>query len=154
MANTPHLPGNLPLFRSLPDPAITPEEVGAENWQLDDLLLPTMVLRESALHHNIDLHARWCAAVGVDQAPHIKTHMSPELTRLQLDAGAWAVSVASPHQARFAAAVSARRILIAQDVVEPANLKLLAQLLHSDADLDSLALVQSLRYAPNLTYPL
>ncbi len=144
MANTPHRSGNFPLFRSLPDPAITPEEVGAQNWKLTDLLLPTMVLRESALHHNIDLHARWCAAVEVDQAPHIKTHMSPELTRLQLDAGAWAVSVASPHQARFAAAVGARRVLIAQEVVDPANVKVLATLLNTDAHLDLMVIVDSL----------
>src|SRR5690625_1418854 len=117
MAHNPLRSANFPLLRSLPDPAITPEEVGTQNWKLADLLLPTMVLRESALHHNVDLHARWCAAVGVDQAPHIKTHMSPELTRLQLDAGAWAVSTASPHQARFAHAVGARRVLIAHAAI-------------------------------------
>src|SRR5690625_4425021 len=108
---------HIPLFRSLPDPHVDPSQVGEQGWTIQDLLLPTMVLRESALKHNIDLHARWCAAVGVDQAPHIKTHMSPELTRLQLDAASWAVSTASPHQARFAHAVGARRVLIAHAAI-------------------------------------
>lgn len=144
MAKSPHRSGSFPLFRSLPNPAVSPDEVGAQGWHLHDLLLPTMVLRESALHHNIDLHARWCASVGVDQAPHIKTHMSPELTQLQLEAGSWGVSTASPHQARFAAAVGARRVLIAQEVVDPANIKVLTELLNGDAGLDLMVIVDSL----------
>lgn len=144
MANAPHRTGNFPLFRSLPDPSVSPAEVGEQGWGLADLLLPTMVLRESALHHNIDLHARWCASVGVDQAPHIKTHMSPELTRLQLEAGSWAVSTASPHQARFAHAVGARRVLIAHEVVDPANIKVLAELLNADDGFDLMVIIDSL----------
>src|SRR5690625_32032 len=138
--SSPHIP----LFRSLPDPHVDPSQVGEQGWMIQDLLLPTMVLSESALKHNIDLHARWCAAVGVDQAPHIKTHMSPELTRLQLDAGSWAVSTASPHQSRFAAAVGAHRILLAQEVVDRANIRVLAQLLNDYPDLDLMVIVDSL----------
>src|SRR5690625_7440024 len=109
-----------------------------------DLLLPTIVLRESALKHNIDLHARWCAAVGVDQAPHIKTHMSPELTRLQLEAGSFAVFTASPHQVRFAHAVGARRVLIALEIVDPANIKVLAELFNGYDDFDLMVIIESL----------
>ena len=146
MATTPHRLTNprIPLFRSLPDPHVAPDEVGDQGWSLSDLLLPTMVLRQEALHHNIDLHARWCAEVGVDQAPHIKTHLSPELTRMQLEAGSWGVSTASPHQSRFAAAVGAKRVLLAQEVVDPANIRLLAQLLNDYPDLDLMVIVDSI----------
>src|SRR5690625_1599736 len=77
MANAPHRTGNFPPFRSLPDPSVSPAEVGEQGWGLADLLLPTMVLRESALHHNIDLNARWCASWGDGQVSHIKTHKTP-----------------------------------------------------------------------------
>lgn len=146
MATTPHRLNqlNIPLFRSLPNPHVAPEDVGDQGWGLSDLLLPTMVLRESALHHNIDLHALWCKHMNVDQAPHIKTHLSPELTKLQLQAGSWGVSTASPHQSRFAAAVGAKRILLAQEVVDPANIRVLAQLLNEYPDLDLMVIVDSL----------
>ena len=56
---------------------------------------PALLLKESALRHNAEVMARYCAERDVSLAPHGKTHASPELWRLQQDAGAWGVSVAS-----------------------------------------------------------
>src|SRR5690554_2542773 len=91
----------LPRFRSLPDPNVHPDRIGERGWALTDLMLPALTLRASAIEHNAALHARWCESVGVSQAPHAKTHLSPEVVRLQLDSGAWGMTAATVHQARF-----------------------------------------------------
>lgn len=118
--------------------------MGEQGWRLADLLLPAMTLRAGALEHNIALHAAWCEASGVSQAPHAKTHLSPEIVALQLDAGAWGMTAASVHQARFLAAAGARRILIAHQVVDPANIGALRRLVTDYPDLFAVPLVDSL----------
>jgi D-serine deaminase-like pyridoxal phosphate-dependent protein len=108
-----------------------PVELGAiEELRLNlfdgQFMLPTMVLKRTALEHNISLLADYCARFGVSLAPHGKTTMAPEIFRRQLDAGAWAISVATPWQARVAASVGVPRILIANEVVDEAGLRWLA----------------------------
>ena len=66
---------------------------------LTGLATPVLVLLESALSFNVERMARYCTEHGVELAPHVKTTMSPEIARRQLDAGAWAVTVANPAQA-------------------------------------------------------
>ncbi|RAK60761.1 alanine racemase [Phenylobacterium hankyongense] len=81
---------------------------------------PLMVVRETALDWNIELMAAYCRDHGVDLAPHAKTTMSPEIVRRQLAAGAWGVTVASVSQAIALGAQAGPRILIANEVVDPA----------------------------------
>src|ERR1700754_656671 len=120
--------GPLPRYRSLPDPTTAPEDVAGKGWVRSDLVLPAMTIRASALEHNIALHASWCEAAGVSQAPHAKTHLSPEIVRLQLEAGAWGMTAASVHQARFLAALGVRRIILAHEIVDQAGIRALADL--------------------------
>ncbi|MEE6282892.1 hypothetical protein [Georgenia sp. MJ170] len=134
----------LPRFRSLPDPCLPADQVGDQGWRLSDLLLPALTLRAGAIEHNVALHAQWCASVGVSQAPHAKTHLSPEIVRLQLDSGAWAMSAATAHQARFLAAVGAPRVLIAHEVVDAANIAALTRLERTHPGTVVMTLVDSL----------
>jgi D-serine deaminase-like pyridoxal phosphate-dependent protein len=90
--------------------------------------LPLLVLDDDALRHNIQTLADWLDQRAISHAPHIKTHLSAELTRRQLAAGAWGVTVASPRQARWAADFGAQRILIANEVLDPAGLRTIAEL--------------------------
>lgn len=106
-----------------------------------DLLLPAMVLRRSAVEHNVELMRGYCEAKGVSLAPHAKTHMSPQLLALQSDAGAWAFSVATTSQARTLQAFGVKRLIIASQVVEPEAVKWLAAQLAGDDDLEVLCLV-------------
>ena len=103
-----------------------------------------MVLRDTALEHNIALLARYCEVHGVWLAPHAKTPMAPQLVARQLDAGAWGVSVATVSQARVFRAFGVRRILIANEVVQPLAVRWLAAELAGDPDLDVYCLVDSL----------
>jgi D-serine dehydratase len=56
-------------------------------------------------------------------APHGKTTMMPELFRRQLAAGAWAMTVASPRQAEATVQAGADRILVANQPVDPVELR-------------------------------
>ncbi|MFM7248084.1 MAG: alanine racemase, partial [Actinomycetota bacterium] len=106
------------------DPPPTPADVRERGWSLldGDLPLPVLALREDALDANIATMRAWCAAHDASLAPHGKTTMAPELFRRQLDAGCWAITVATIAQARVCAAFGVPRILIASEVVDPAGL--------------------------------
>ncbi len=90
--------------------------------------LPCLVIDEAALQHNIETMAAYTTARGAVLAPHIKTHLAEAITRRQLEAGAWGVTVATPGQARWAAEYGARRIVVANEVLEPAGLDFLSGL--------------------------
>ena len=73
----------------------------AAGLHVDDLPLPVLVLHEDALAHNLAAMAAWCERERLLLAPHGKTTMAPRLFRRQLDAGAWGITVATVHQARW-----------------------------------------------------
>jgi D-serine dehydratase len=84
---------------------------------LRDVPLPLLVLRESALAHNVRLMQAWCEARGLSLAPHGKTTMAPALIRRQLDAGAWAITAATVQQVAVIRELGAPRALLANQVV-------------------------------------
>ncbi len=84
---------------------------------LNDLSLPAMVLKETALENNLAVMARYSAENGFLLAPHGKTTMAPELFRRQLAAGAWGITVANTDQAAVAFRSGAARVLVANQVV-------------------------------------
>lgn len=108
-----------------------------------DLLLPALILKESALGHNLSLMARFCREHGVEIAPHGKTTMAPALFARQLEAGAWAMTVATVGQARIARTFGTGRILIANEVVEPSAVRWIATELDRDPAFDCFCLVDS-----------
>ena len=112
-------------------PALPLAQVGAQGWHvLDDTLpYPLATLRTSALMHNLQWMQAWAARKGVQLAPHGKTTLSPELFALQLQAGAWGMTVANVHQLRLALAAGAQRCIIANQVLAHADLEGLAHLL-------------------------
>jgi D-serine deaminase-like pyridoxal phosphate-dependent protein len=124
---------------------VTIGTVGETGWNLlrGDLQLPALVLKESALDHNIALMARWCDRHGVLLAPHGKTTMAPQLFSRQLDAGAWGITAATVGQARMYRAFGVRRIVLANELVEPAALRWLADELAAAPELDFYCLVDS-----------
>src|SRR3954447_9680101 len=82
-----------------------------------DVPLPLLVLRESALAHNLRLMQGWCEERGLALAPHVKTSMAPALARRQLAAGAWGITVATVQQLAVMREVGAPRVLLANQVV-------------------------------------
>jgi D-serine deaminase-like pyridoxal phosphate-dependent protein len=104
------------------------EDVRAQGWNLlaGDLMLPALVLKESALEHNLRTMAALCAEAGVSLAPHAKTTLAPALVSRQLAAGAWGITAATAWQARALHALGVERILLANEVVDEASLRWIA----------------------------
>jgi D-serine deaminase-like pyridoxal phosphate-dependent protein len=87
---------------------------------------PLLTLRESAVENNARAMARFCADAGVTLAPHGKTAMSPELAALQLEHGAWAITVATIGQLRTYRGYGFPRLLLANELVDKAGIAWLA----------------------------
>lgn len=82
---------------------------------------PLATVDGTALRHNIETVAQLCAKAGVELAPHLKTTMAPAVLQAQLAAGAWGATVATPAQARTVLSWGTRRVLLANELVDPAD---------------------------------
>ena len=105
---------------------------------------PAMVLRESALQHNIDTFATFCRAHGLDFAPHGKTTLAPALFERQLAAGAWGITVATASQANVAFRGGVNRVLIANEVLDVPALTALGAMLAADPERRCFVFVDSI----------
>src|ERR1700730_12266212 len=76
-------------------------------------------------------------------APHGKTAMAPQLFQMQRDAGAWAVTAATTSQVRIWRAVGVDRVLLANELVEPAAIRWVAEEMRRDPAFDFHCLVDS-----------
>jgi D-serine deaminase-like pyridoxal phosphate-dependent protein len=86
----------------------------------DELETPALLLHLDRARRNIDRMARLAAELGVGLRPHVKAHKSPELARLQLEAGAVGVACATVREAVvMAEQAGIADVLIANQVVGP-----------------------------------
>ena len=124
--------------------AVAPAEITRLRWNLlrEDLSLPTAVLYLEKLRHNLDWMRKFIDAYGVRLAPHGKTTMSPLLFKMQLDSGAWGITLATAHQTAVAHAHGVRRVLMANQLVGRENMAIVARLLR-DPDFEFYCLVDS-----------
>src|ERR1700758_68850 len=111
-------------------------QVGAQGWNVlaGDLPLPLAVIRRDALAHNVGWMQRFAEDAGVRFAPHGKTTMSPQLFRRQLESGAWGLTFATVTQMQAGLAAGARNILIANQVLDAADLGAIAALRDTHPD--------------------
>jgi D-serine dehydratase len=107
------------------------------------LPLPLLLLRESSLVHNVGRMARFTSDQDVLFAPHSKTTMSPELIARQIEAGCWAITSATPSQAQTLRLMGVQRILIANEIAEPAQVDWLADEMKRDPELEIFCLIDS-----------
>ena len=94
-------------------------DVPSQGWNLfhSGFFFPVMVLKESALEHNLRSMARFCAELGVAIAPHGKTTMAPQIFARQLAAGAFGITAATAEHARVYRSFGVPRILLANELV-------------------------------------
>ena len=104
---------------------------------------PVLVLRESAVAHNIAAMTSYCTAAGVSLAPHGKTTMAPQLLARQLEAGAWAVTAATISQVQVYRAFGIPRILLANELTDPAGIGWLADEMAADPGFECYLYVDS-----------
>jgi D-serine dehydratase len=120
-------------------------EIGRQGWNLlkGDLPFPVAVLRTAAIDHNSRWMSRFAAEQGVALCPHGKTTMSPHLFRRQLDDGAWGITVANAHQLRIARAYGVQRVVMANQLIDPAGARYVLAELKRDPGFDFYCLVDS-----------
>jgi D-serine dehydratase len=120
------------------------DQIARLGWNLlrEDISLPAAVLYEDKLKHNLAWMRQFIAAYGVQLAPHGKTTMAPRLFEMQLQAGAWGITLATAHQTRVAHAHGVRRVLMANQLVGRQNMAIVASLLR-DPEFEFYCLVDS-----------
>jgi D-serine dehydratase len=120
-------------------------QVGARGWNVvrGDLSLPVTTLYADALESNVQTMADYCERHGVWFAPHGKTTMAPQLFDRQLRAGAWGLTCATPTQAAIMRRFGAQRILLANEMTEPAAWRWVASQLDDDPAFHFYSLVDS-----------
>ena len=80
--------------------------------------LPLMIAVESAVSSNIEVMREYCAAAGVELAPHAKTSMARNIVDRQVAAGAWGMTAATVHQVAGLVGFGVRRIVLANELVD------------------------------------
>ena len=113
----------------LPDGERTAADYAAEKPSLfsGGFTWPVLALRRSAAEANIATMAAYCERHGWLFAPHAKTTMAPGLLAAQLAAGAWGMTVATANQALVLRRLGVSRVLIANQVLDPAALRWLGE---------------------------
>jgi len=114
----------------------TVADVRRERPPLSVLPTPLLTLSRPVLDHNRHVVANWCADRGLALAPHGKTTMAPQLWAEQLDAGAWAITVANQFQLGVARAFGVSRVMVANSVVSPLGLRWIADELAAHPDVE------------------
>lgn len=126
------------------DHALVPREIAQRGWNLlrEDLSLPSAVLYEDRLLHNLNWMRQFIAAYGVRLAPHGKTTMAPALFAMQLQAGAWGITLATAPQTLVAYTHGVRRVLMANQLIGRENMAIISRLLR-DSGFEYYCLVDS-----------
>src|SRR4051794_17487435 len=121
--------------KSLPPDAwgIPPEEFLSGRPVLGDLQTPVLTVDEGAVAANTATMAAWAAEHGLGLAPHGKTSMAPALWRRLLESGAWGLTLATPWQVQVARRAGVRRILLANELLDPVGIRWLCAELDRDA---------------------
>ena len=124
---------------------LAPADLGRLGLNLlrGDLMMPAAVLREEALGNNIAEMQAFADRNGARLCPHGKTSMSPELFRMQLEAGAWGITAATAHHVRIYRRLGIRRILLANQLVAPADVDFVLGEIAADPGFDFYCLADS-----------
>jgi len=90
--------------------------------RLSSFATPLLTLDRAAMAHNVALMSAWASERGLELAPHGKTTMAPQLWQQVLDAGAWGITLATGWQVQLARSFGVRRIILANELVDPVAL--------------------------------
>ena len=121
-----------------------PEVIAGLGWSLlrEEVSLPAAVLQQDRVMHNLAWMQRFIAEYGLKLAPHGKTTMTPRLFEMQLEAGAWGITLATAQQTRAAYEHGVRRVLMANQLIGKGNMAIISRLLE-DKSFEFFCLVDS-----------
>jgi D-serine deaminase-like pyridoxal phosphate-dependent protein len=98
---------------------------------VDAILTPSLVLDLRAAERNIVTMAQAVQALGTELRPHVKTHKSTEIARLQVSAGAAGLSTATLWEAIALAWEGFDDLFVVNTITQPEKVSLLARLARS-----------------------
>ncbi len=132
--------------KGLPDVSLRLGDVGQQGWNLlrGDVPLPAMVIRWLDVGHNIRLMQDYCDRQGAWLAPHGKTTMAPQIFAAQLEAGAWALTLANIAQLQVARRFGLGRVMLANEAINDYDCRYLAQQMRADPSFEPYLQVDSL----------
>lgn len=124
---------------------LTLDSIAAAGWNVlaQDLPFPLLTLHRGSLDHNIATMAAYCRSRGLLFAPHGKTTMAPQIFERQIGAGCWALTAATPTHLSVYRAFGVRRIFYANELVDRAALRWLADELARDEAFEFFCLADS-----------
>lgn len=109
----------------------------------DTLTAPFAIIRDSRVALNIVQFAAWAHSLDLQLAPHVKTTMSPQLFARQLWGGAWALTAAHIGQVAVFRQYGVRRIVLANQLVDPSAIDYLAREMRADPLFEPIVWVDS-----------
>lgn len=102
---------------------MTQREYLATDPHLSAFATPLLTIDAAATAHNVALMGEWVASRGLELAPHGKTTMAPQLWQQLLDGGAWGITLATAWQVQLARSFGMRRIILANQLIDPVSLR-------------------------------
>lgn len=126
------------------DQAVGSDAIASLGWNLlrENVSLPTAVLYEEKLAHNLQWMQKFADEYEAKLAPHGKTTMAPKLFTRQMQAGACGITLATAPQTRVAYEHGVHRVLMANQLVGRQNMVIISRLLE-DPQFEFFCLVDS-----------
>jgi D-serine dehydratase len=127
-------------------------DIRRQGWNVlrEDMPLPLMVLKRSALDHNAAVFGEYLVANVLSLAPHGKTTMSPQIFAEQLGHGAWGMTAATVNQVQVMRAYGVKRIVMANQLLGKAHLRTIAAEINGDPEFDFYCFVDSVAQLRNM----
>jgi D-serine dehydratase len=109
----------------------------------ENIPLPVAVILKPVLERNSRWMRRFISLSTIDVAPHGKTTMVPEIFKMQIADGAWAITLSTLQQVRAARRFGINRIFFANILVDAAEIKAIFSELDRDPLFEFYCLVDS-----------
>lgn len=114
-----------------------------ESFRSNTVALPQLLIKQSAVEHNIVAMQEFCVDQGIVIAPHAKTTMAPWIIRRQLEGHGWGVTVATLDQLQVCLGLGARRVIVANEIASTESGERLGRMLEAREDQRVYVLVDS-----------
>ena len=139
----------------MPETTAAAKEVGLEigGYLLKrphEIETPAFLVYEDLVRHNIREVVRICGSPG-RVVPHVKTHKSADVLRLQMNAGMTSFKCATLREAELLADNGAKEIIIAYPLLHPAKLKRFVGLKRGYPDIDWKLIVSTTEHLRGLS---
>ncbi len=132
---------NSEFFKSMPVEGYDPNK--KHDLLAEDLMLPVAVVKQKEMFNNVKWMQAYSDLSMVSLCPHGKTTMIPELFRIQVDTGAWGITVANSYQLQAVRSSGIERVLMANQLVGRQNMNSVFKELAQDSSLEFFCLVDN-----------